>query len=372
LRSKARAGRRRILLIQTQAENAGAQEISRLVGTGLTSAGYEVWNLFFFRKSSSFDAPPDTIYCWPSRPGNPWQLVKFLWELGRQIRRVRPDAILTFQHYGNVIGGAISRLVGRAPVIANQVSSALSMNSAVRAADIAMGSTGFFEVITLNSRQMESEYARYPASYRARMTYVAHGFDDKSLNLSKQDARRLFDLPGDAVVLGCTARLHPDKRLDSAIRLLANQASWHLALAGQGDDEARLRALAAELNVSERVHFLGELSPRRVGEFLAALDVFVFPTRAETFGLAAVEAASAGVPCVVTDLPVLREVLSFECKPAAIFVDAADSAGFSAAVSAVLADGRLRDELRQAAEGLKSRYSVQAMVDSYVDIIEAL
>jgi glycosyltransferase involved in cell wall biosynthesis len=364
--------RPRILLVQTQAENAGAQEISRLVGAGLTGLGYEVHNLFFFRKSESFDAPPNTIYCWPRRPGNPWALLKFLWRLGRQIRQVRPDVVLTFQHYGNVIGGAVSRLVSTAPVVANQVSSSLSMSWPVRAADIVMGAIGFFKIITLNSHQMEREYARYPASYRSRMKYVAHGFDDKSLNISKQEAKRLFDLPRDGVLLGCTARLHPDKRLDTAIRLLADEPSWHLALAGQGEEEAPLRLLADALKVSARVHFLGELSPLRVGQFLACLDVFVFPSQAETFGLAAVEAANAGVPCVVTDLPVLREVLSFEGKPAALFVDASDNAKLSAAVSALLNDRILRDGLRQNAAGLKSRYSVKAMVDAYVEIIETL
>ncbi len=364
--------RRRILLVQTQAENAGAQEISRLVGSGLTALGYETHHLFFFRKSDSFDAPPNTIYCWPERPGNPWALLKFLWRLGRQIRQIQPDAVLTFQHYGNVVGGAVSRLVSRAPLVANQVSSGKSMSPAVRAADIAMGSLGFFRIITLNSREMEREYAQYPASYRARMKYVAHGFDDKSLNMPKQQARRQFDLPREGVLLGCTARLHPDKRLDTAIRLLADQPTWHLALAGQGAEEAALRRLANELKVSERVHFLGELSPQRVGQFLACLDVFVFPSQAETFGLAAVEAAGAGIPCVVTDLPVLREVLSFEGRPAAVFVDASDNAKLSAAVSQVLEDELLRDELRQNAAGLKSRYSVQAMVDAYVEIIEAL
>jgi len=372
LRNKMNVKRRRILLVQTQAENAGAQEISRLAGAGLTDLGYEVYHLFFFRKSASFDAPPNTIYCWPRRPGNPWALLKFLWQLGRQIRRVQPDAVLTFQHFGNVIGGAVSRLVSRAPVIANQVSSGMSMSWPVRAAEIAMGSVGFFEVITLNSRQMEREYKRYPASYRSRMKYVAHGFDDKALDISKQEARRQFNLPDNRMLLGCTARLHPDKRLDAAIRLLASEHSWHLALAGQGQDEARLKLLADELNVSERVHFVGELSPRRVGEFLAGLDVFVFPSQAETFGLAAVEAASAGIPCVVTDLAVLREVLSVEGKPAALFVDASDTARLSAAVSRVLDDKLLRDELRQNASGLRSRYSVKAMVDAYVEIIEAL
>jgi len=366
------AKRRRILLVQTQAENAGAQEISRLVGSGLTGLGYEVHHLFFFRKSASFDAPPNTIYCWPWRPGNPWTLLKFLWQLGRQIRRVQPDAVLTFQHFGNVIGGAVSRLVSRAPVIANQVSSVMSMSWPIRAADIAMGSAGFFEVITLNSRQMEREYASYPASYRSRMKYVAHGFDDKALNVSKQEARRQFNLPVNGILLGCTARLHPDKRLDAAIRLLVGNPSWHLALAGQGQDEARLRLLADELKVSKRLHLVGELSPQRVGQFLACLDVFVFPSQAETFGLAAVEAASAGIPCVVTDLAVLREVLSFEGKPAALFVDASDVARLSAAVSNVLDDKLLRDELRHNASGLQSRYSVKAMVDAYVEIIEAL
>src|ERR1700682_888357 len=114
---------RRILLVQTQAENAGAQEISRLVGAGLTALGFEVHNAFFFRQSESFDEPPNAFYCSPSRPGNPVALLRFLWTLGRHVRELRPDAVLTFQHFGNVIGGGVSRLVSGPPIIANQVSS---------------------------------------------------------------------------------------------------------------------------------------------------------------------------------------------------------------------------------------------------------
>lgn len=360
----------RILLVQTQAENAGAQEISRLVGAGLAARGYEIHNLFFFRKSESFEEPPNTFYSSPSRPGDPLSFLRFLWSLGRQIRKTRPDAVLTFQHFGNVIGGGVSRLVSAAPIIANQVSSGLSMSWPVRAADIAMGSLGFFKCITVNSRDMEREYARYPMPYRSRMKHVPHGFDDKSVDISMEAARRLFNLPRDAVLLGCAARLHPNKRLDAAIRLLAGEPSWHLALSGQGPDEARLRLLADELKVSDRLHLIGEIPPQRVGEFLACLDVFVFPSQAETFGLAAVEAANAGVPSVVNDLPVLREVLSFEGRPAALFVDASDNAALSAAVSRILTDRALRDELRQNARGLKSRYSVSAMVDEYIEILD--
>lgn len=358
-----------VLLVQTQAENAGAQEISRLLGAGLTARGHRVSNLFFFRKSDSFDEPPETFYCASRRPGNPLALLRMLWTLGGHIRSARPDAVLTFQHFGNVIGAGVTHLVSRAPVIANQVSSALAMSRPVRTADIVMGSLGFYDRITLNSKDMEREYSRYPQAYRSRMVHVPHGFEDKALILPKHAARQKFNLPTDRILLGCAARLHPHKRLDAAIRLLPDEPSWHLALAGQGADETRLRQLADELNVADRLHLLGEIAPRQIADFLACLDIFVFPTQAETFGLAAVEAANAGVPSVVTDLPVLREVLSFEGRPTALFVDASDQAKLSAAVSQLLTDQALSDELQQNARGLRLRYSVDAMVEEYVKIL---
>lgn len=361
---------RRILLLQTQAENAGAQEISRLVGAGLTARGYEVHNLFFYRKSSLFDAPPNTLYCAPERPANLVALLRLLWELGRLIRSTKWDAVLTFQHYGNTIGGAASRLVSSAPIIANQVSSRITMNWPVRMADKIMGTLGIYKYITVNSHDLEREYANYPKSYLSRVKYIPHGFDQKVTSISKPHARRAFNLPVDAILIGSVSRLNPTKRLDAAIRLLRDRPLWHLAIAGQGPDESRLRLLAAQISVTERVHFVGELSPTQIGKFLAALDVFVFPTQGETFGLAAVEAASAGIPTVASDLPVLREVLSFEGKPAALFADAADDAKFLAAVSEILSNKALSDELRVTAKGLASRYSVDAMIDQYVGLLD--
>jgi glycosyltransferase involved in cell wall biosynthesis len=246
----------------------------------------------------------------------------------------------------------------------------MSMSWPVRTADIVMGSLGFFRFITLNSQHMQREYARYPATYRSRMKHVMHGIDDKSFDLPKRIARQRFKLPLDHTLLGCAARLHPHKRLDAAIHLLAGEPSWHLALAGQGADEGRLRLLAAELKVADNLHFIGEISPHQMASFLACLDVFVFPSQAETFGLAAVEAASAGVPSVVNDLAVLREVLSVDGKPVALFVDAADNAKLSAAVSRMLTDEALRNELLQNAKSLRSRYSVETMVEEYVQILD--
>ena len=171
-------------------------------------------------------------------------------------------------------------------------------------------------------------------------------------------------------MLGSVGRLHQHKRLDAAIRLLVGDLSWHLALAGQGADKGRLRLLASDLKVLDRLHFIGEIAPDQIGKFLACLDVFVFPSQAETFGLAAVEAANAGIPCVVSNLPVLQEVLSYEGKPAALFVDASDPLTLLTAVRRILADTPLREELRRTGKWLKTRYSADAMVDEYVRMLD--
>ncbi|PYF04172.1 glycosyltransferase involved in cell wall biosynthesis [Rhodopseudomonas faecalis] len=366
----ARTRRPRVLLIQTQAENAGAQEISRLVAGGLTSRGYDVHNLYFFRQSASFAPPPNTHYCVAQRPSSILALARFLWKLRQQIKELQPDAILTFQHYGNAIGGVMARLACRAPVIANQVSARAAMAPWLQLVDRIMGQIGLFSCITVNSHDMLHDYARYGGLYQKRLRHVAHGFDQKVSELSRAEARRALGLPETGVVLGSAARLHPMKQLDAAIRVLPGRPQWRLALAGQGPDEPRLRQLAAELGVGDRVHFVGEIAPTQVGDFLAALDVFVFPSLAETFGLAAVEAANAGVPVVANDLPVLHEVLALNGEPAAVLVQAADTAALSAAIDRVLTDHDLRQRLQHNAAGLRARYSVDAMVDDYVKIIE--
>jgi len=62
---------RTVMLVQTQAEGAGAQEITRILGHGLTARGYEVHHVFFFRRTAAFDQQPNTYFCATERPGRP-------------------------------------------------------------------------------------------------------------------------------------------------------------------------------------------------------------------------------------------------------------------------------------------------------------
>ncbi len=359
----------RLLFIQTQAENAGAQEISRLLGEGLTPKGYDIHHLFFYRKTDAFDDAPDTSFTVEKRPRNPFALLMFLIKLIFQIRALKPDVVLTFQHYGNLFGAPAARLAGVRHVIANQVSAQATMNDTIRRIDKLWGRIGLYDVITVNSVDTAGEYKDFPAAYTRRIIHVPHGFKDKSSQLSKAEARARFGLPDDVIMLGSVARLNRLKRLDVAIHALTFNECWHLVLGGQGPDEMRLRSVARDLGVEDRTHFTGEMESEQVGDLLAAMDIFLFPTEAETFGLAAVEAAQAGLPIVCNDIPVLREVMKTDLGPCALFADSNNPDSYAEPIRKLLRDKTLVDQLTEASRALKTLYSMGAMVARYDQLV---
>lgn len=360
----------RIVLVQTQAEHAGAQEISRILGRGLAERGADVSEVFFFRQAASFQAAPDTFICAARRPDGVGALIGMVVSLYRHIRATRPDAVLCFQHYGNVIAAPVARLAGCRMVIANQNTAADLVPRWVRWLDTLFGTVGVFSRIVVNSSDCDRALSGHPSRYRRRTRRIDHGFEPKTCSLGRAGARRELGLPEQAVLIGSAARLHPLKNLAAAIAVLTREPGWHLALAGAGQERGALEQLARSLRVADRVHFLGELPPERIGDFLAALDVFVFPSRAETFGLAAVEAAHAGVPVVANDLPVLREVLAADGAPCALFTDADDHAAFADAVQRVLTDEDLARSLAEAGRELGRKYGLDRMIDCYSDLLQ--
>src|SRR5262245_41205495 len=94
----------RVVMLQTQAEAAGAQEISRILGSGLTSLGHEIHHVFCFRRTAAFDNRPNTFFSAPERPRGPFGVARMVFALVRYLKALQPDAIVCFQHYGNVVG----------------------------------------------------------------------------------------------------------------------------------------------------------------------------------------------------------------------------------------------------------------------------
>lgn len=361
--------------MQTQAELAGAQEISRLLGERLsgytTEAGpeFEVHHLFLYRKTAGCDEFPNAHFAAERAPKTPLEIAKFIWNTVRLIRNIKPDVLLPFQHYGNIVTAPIGRLLKVPRIIANHVSAPATIKPFVRQIDKWLGLLGTYDAMTVNSKATLRDYQTHPARYRQRLVYIEHGFATRHSTLTKAEARQKFQLPTPGTLIGTVARLHPLKRIELAIATLPLLPGLHLAIAGQGPDKERLQAQAQRLHVAERVHFSGEMNAARIGDFLRCLDVFVFPSAAETFGLAAVEAAQAGVPTICSPLPVLKEVLAVDGVSCAEFVDVTDSRVFAERIQQLLRDPGRYAALSEAGRLLSARYSLETMVDSYRHLI---
>ncbi len=101
--------------------------------------------------------------------------------------------------------------------------------------------------------------------------------------------------PTDFVVIA-VARLVAWKRIDAVIRAVAgSKRRLVLIVVGEGPERERLQTLAAELDLAERIRFVGRQDPP---PYLAAANVFVLPSLVESFGLAYVEAMMMGLPCI--------------------------------------------------------------------------
>ncbi|WP_182907433.1 MSMEG_0565 family glycosyltransferase [Microbispora sp. H13382] len=125
---------------------------------------------------------------------------------------------------------------------------------------------------------------------------------------------------------------------------------------------ARWEARAAELGVEPTV--LGPVIDPDLPPLVAGAGAFAFPSVKEGFGLAAMEALAAGVPLVVRDLPVLREVFGsaarFAATPGALAAELADALGFAD-------PGR-----RAAGRALAARHTWPAAAERHIALYETL
>lgn len=130
-------------------------------------------------------------------------------------------------------------------------------------------------------------------------------------NLRPRLAEELgLPLRHDERLLATVGALIPRKGQELVIRSLPQLPAVRLLVVGRGEGEARLRALAEELGVAERVHFLGLLDHDLLPLVLSAADAMVLPSASEGLANAWVEALACGTPLVITDAGGAREVVT--------------------------------------------------------------
>jgi len=145
-------------------------------------------------------------------------------------------------------------------------------------------------------------------------------------------------------------------------------------IVGTGTDLQRLQHLAAELGVSNRVTFVGEVADRQLEEEYEKADLFVLATRGdgeervEGFGLVFVEALAHGVPVIGGRVGGVPEAVRHGVD--GLLVDPRDPAALATAIADLLADPQQANEMaRRGRERALAELSTRAMGQRFLDAV---
>ncbi len=181
--------------------------------------------------------------------------------------------------------------------------------------------------------------------------------------------------PGAPPVILCVGRLHPDetyKGYDLLLRAFAllPAAAFHhrddlaprLRFVGEGDDLPRLRALASELHIAERVEFSGRLTDAQLRRAFADCSCFALPSTGEGFGLVYLEALAAGRPCVGVSAGAVPELIT---PATGVLAPPGEPAALAAALAECLVRCWDTAALREAALGYSYPHLVTALTTAW-------
>ena len=163
---------------------------------------------------------------------------------------------------------------------------------------------------------------------------------------------------GPAVHLLCVATVNSGKGHEVLFEALAAvpNRDWRLTCAGSltRDHAAvnRVRDLARQLEIHDRVTFAGDLDAAALAYCYDAADVFVLATRRETYGMAVAEALARGLPVVSTTTGAIPDLVG---HGAGLLVAPDDAGALATALSRVISDAGLRARLAVGARQVRDR-----------------
>ena len=302
----------------------------------------------------------------------------------RQLRRLAAylrareiDVVQTHDFYTNVFGVAGARLAGVPARVASKRETAGMRTPAQRLVERQVFRLASAVVVNSEAvgRRLREE------GFRAgKLVTVYNGLDAARVEVpagwSRAGALAALGLPADGArrFVTVVANLRHEVKdiptfLRAAARVLTQVPEAAFVVAGEGPLTEPLRALAAELGLGERAHFVGRCA--RVADLLAASEVCVLSSKAEGFSNSILEYMAASRPVVATDVGGAREAIAE--GETGYLVPPGDDRAMAARVVALLGDparARAMGEAGRRAVGRK--FSCEAQLENTLRLYEGL
>ncbi len=269
-------------------------------------------------------------------------VARAVWTLRRWLKRNRVDVIHAHESAPALVANLARRGLGIPLAVTyhgSEPSRIASFGAIAKTADL---------VITPSHRSAE-DLEKIGTVPRAKLKVLGLGVAPPPDDAPEEIAALRRELLGDGAFVALTlARLEPQKGIDilidAAARIVKDHPGVRFAIAGDGVDEAKLKAQARALGVDRQVRFLGRVS--RPHLYLRASDLFLLTSRWEALPFSIVEAFQAGIPAVATACSGVVELID---DTVGAVVPVGDVDAIAAAVGRIVGDEGLRRAMGQAA-----------------------
>jgi glycosyltransferase involved in cell wall biosynthesis len=137
-------------------------------------------------------------------------------------------------------------------------------------------------------------------------------------------------------IVMASSRLEPYKQVDKVVGMMTDlDATYLLAISGDGPARSKLEDQIERLSISDRVHLLGRLDRPEYVRWMRSAKVFVTLSTQEAQGIAVLEALAAGAQVVASDIPAHREIAAHAGDAVTLVPPHTSSAQLSGAIRCV-------------------------------------
>ena len=182
----------------------------------------------------------------------------------------------------------------------------------------------------------------------------------------RNEVRRKFDIPLDSVVIISVGRNHPRKGFEYGLKAIAKLKALNIhvtyILVGRSMDS--IRDEGSHLSISDCLITPGQVDYGTIIDLLVCSDIYFSPSIIESFGMATLEAMCAGLPCVVTDIPGSRDLVS---RDFGICVKSRDVDAMSTALKKLIENSALRREMGEKAHLEANKYNWPNVAQLYTE-----
>ena len=372
---------KRIVLFGSQITTGGAQRVLLDQAQWFWEQGYDVQAVFFYDKdgllpqwSARYPFPITALSFYHRGAGlgkNLSGLIHGFFRLIRLLKQVKPDYFESFTHDANLMGIPAACLCGVKKRIGTHHGQFAGQSSRSRRLHTLVINSGMTSKLVCVSERAKRQ-ALEEGIHEQKIEVIFNGVKPVDTDpVIRAETRQSLRLKTNDVMILNVGRLTPEKaqqHLASAAALLADHPEYRFFIAGEGPCRAALEKQISESGLKESFRLLGNRSD--VDHLLNAADLFVLYSDTEGMPVSLMEAMSAGLPCIASDLEGIVQLMP-EAQYGTL-IPAGDPQLLAETIRKVLYDPQLCIEQGKAASHrIRSQFSIGASCQNYEALFNA-